>query len=750
MITRVAAFLRLPPKSTPAVLHGESNEAQSLGIWPALSLKWRAIRPQPNDLFNAQGQGGSLSCCPAEEEDTDLESVATLSSTNSAKRAERLAQAVERELQGPGTVRRPSKAVINPQLLSPPLFVPWSQVASLRGVVAVHKDLEARPHEELKVALDHPKCMFPGEKDLFLAANKKLLSQLKHAIMPLESIAPQVFQAIYQKQQAEILWLSLLRTLPQINQYWIGNDTPPLPSIFQINCGGLGGRALEGDTPPHFHCTCPPVGESQVYGPSLPPADVYEDQIIAVATGCTTGVHEVATLFAHTQDPFQKWEDLGLGKASLLYQRSQKVFESARLLPAHRRLPHKAFLSGLWWKLHSLQPMRLVACMPMLSCLQQVVSAAPVHFTINGFSAGSYTGAVIALAIRCIWPTCQITARLGAIAMPKGVLTALIATADPERHHYYLVHAAEDRLCDWKPSAADLDMLQRSLYVTYVEDSARWMGSHKHNYWHWLQCQLPQGSVKLAQLKLSHPDVIPRRDRIAAPMRLASWIRFDTVMTSEDWEGAISLLVANLHRSDKDLLHLLQQCVAGQCIAYWDVALVPLPGDFAPLPTPAETGLACPVRWAFPPSLQIMESRPSPFQVLAIAEVGDTVTADHLLQMATLAAEHKPTVLGIPGHLPLPYQLECTVMLLRSLHGLFQLLTTGGTLTYCPQAGEFATALSTAAREDNGHIISLAAGLALALKSGNLHLRWQGCLEPAKLGPLPFCLPGWLSLPTSK
>ena len=249
-----------------------------------LSLKWRAIRPQTNDLFNAQGQGGSLSCCPAEEEDTDLESVATLSSTNSAKRAERLAQAVERELQGPGTVRCPSKAVINPQLLSPPLFVPWSHVASLRGVVAVHKDIEARPHEELKVALDHPKCMFPGEKDLFLAANEELLSQLKHAIMPLESIAPQVFQAIYQKQQAEISWVSLLWTVAQINQYWIGNDTPPLPSIFQINCGGLGGRALEGDTPPHFHCTCPPVGESQVYGPSLSPADVYEDQIIAVAT----------------------------------------------------------------------------------------------------------------------------------------------------------------------------------------------------------------------------------------------------------------------------------------------------------------------------------------------------------------------------------------------------------------------------------------------------------------------------------
>ena len=35
----------------------------------------------------------------------------------------------------------------------------------------------------------------------------------------------------------------------------------------------------------------------------------------------------------------------------------------------------------------------------------------------------------------------------------------------------------------------------------------------------------------------------------------------------------------------------------------WDVALVPFPEDFAPPPTPAETELACPVKWAFLPSL---------------------------------------------------------------------------------------------------------------------------------------------------
>ena len=37
----------------------------------------------------------------------------------------------------------------------------------------------------------------------------------------------------------------------------------------------------------------------------------------------------------------------------------------------------------------------------------------------------------------------------------------------------------------------------------------------------------------------------------------------------------------------------------------WDVAL-PFPGDFAPLPTLTETGLACHVGWEFPPSLNVL------------------------------------------------------------------------------------------------------------------------------------------------
>ena len=45
---------------------------------------------------------------------------------------------------------------------------------------------------------------------------------------------------------------------------------------------------------------CPPVGDSQVYGPSLTPTDVVQKECVEEAAGCTTGIHEVATLCSRT------------------------------------------------------------------------------------------------------------------------------------------------------------------------------------------------------------------------------------------------------------------------------------------------------------------------------------------------------------------------------------------------------------------------------------------------------------------
>ena len=52
----------------------------------------------------------------------------------------------------------------------------------------------------------------------------------------------------------------------------------------------------------------------------------------------------------------------------------------------------------------------------------------------------------------------------------------------------------------------------------------------------------------------------------------------------------------------------------------WNVALVPFWRIL--LLHLAETGLACPVSWAFPPSFCILESKPTKFRALATAEAG--------------------------------------------------------------------------------------------------------------------------------
>ena len=149
-----------------------------------LLLKWRAILPGSSDLFPGQVRGDSLSCCPEREDDDDLESASTPSSNTSSRRASQLAQAVARDSTNNSQTHCLGQTVPSPQLLSPPLFVSWSQVADLRGIIGVHKDHEACPYDELKAAIDHPKGLVPGEKDFFLKANDDLLSQLENSVMP--------------------------------------------------------------------------------------------------------------------------------------------------------------------------------------------------------------------------------------------------------------------------------------------------------------------------------------------------------------------------------------------------------------------------------------------------------------------------------------------------------------------------------------------------------------------------------------
>ena len=65
-------------------------------------------------------------------------------------------------------------------------------------------------------------------------------------------------------------------------------------------------------------------------------------------------MHEVATLFALTQNPCQKWEDLGYGKAALLHQRAQHVLCKQRgyslLIDGCRTRPFSVVFGGSFFR----------------------------------------------------------------------------------------------------------------------------------------------------------------------------------------------------------------------------------------------------------------------------------------------------------------------------------------------------------------------------------------------------------------
>ena len=58
--------------------------------------------------------------------------------------------------------------------------------------------------------------------------------------------------------------------------------------------------------------------------------------------------------------------------------------ESSEATPCSPTAAAPGLLSGLWWKLLSLQPLRLLAYLPVLGCLRPAAQEDPTHFTVNG------------------------------------------------------------------------------------------------------------------------------------------------------------------------------------------------------------------------------------------------------------------------------------------------------------------------------------------------------------------------------
>ena len=95
------------------------------------------------------------------------------------------------------------------------------------------------------------------------------------------------------------------------------------------------------------------------------------------------------------------------------------------------------------------------------------------------------------------------------------------------KRQLHLIHHAEDRLCVWNPSRADMVQLRQfDFRITYVTGWRAYLGNAQHNYAHWTKVALPEGRHDLSTLE-QIPGVLPFEVYAQAPLRLISWCSFE-------------------------------------------------------------------------------------------------------------------------------------------------------------------------------------------------------------------------------
>ena len=165
--------------------------------------------------------------------------------------------------------------------------------------------------------------------------------------------------------------MGILKHMADHHEFWLTTATAPPPDCVQIHCGGLGEGALGGSDAPTFDCTHPRVDGACVCGPSLAPVD---------------------------------------------------RLEAARLLPAHRRLPHVTFLNGLWWKLLA-QHSRSVLLRASRICSYVAVASARLScIVLQNFASKALALAAILLALRRLFPHADSLPSLEPWRCQKGCL----------------------------------------------------------------------------------------------------------------------------------------------------------------------------------------------------------------------------------------------------------------------------------------------------------------------------------------
>ena len=322
--------------------------------------------------------------------------------------------------------------------------------------------------------------------------------------------------------------------------------------ILHIDCPGLGSDSLDLAPCPDITVCCLAVGNTQVYGPTLTPVDMPTHNGHVVAYGDTSGIHEMTVALLGIENNAFRWEKLGLGAAHDILHRALLIFQPAQRLPAHRRPPHAFVISACSLKLSMLHPQSQKHWLHVLhdAYINSLEDSRPIQ--LRGFSAGSYTAAVIALILANQLTQWQIRLNIGAYADPATVLTALCAKAAIRQIHSSIVHLEAGQLCLWGASAISCFQLPPHFMLSYITGQPRWMRAPYHNYAHLLSVQLPAGVHDAHQLVLNVADLIPYKRRLGTPLRLITWMRMRTI----NLEGSSRNIVEAL-RSPEPVQQLL-------------------------------------------------------------------------------------------------------------------------------------------------------------------------------------------------
>ena len=302
------------------------------------------------------------------------------------------------------------------------------------------------------------------------------------------------------------------------------SEDPADCSIFVVDAPGLNSADLGLTPAADLVIASPRSNESQLYGASLCPANTgVKDDICAYAN--TPAGHEFSAFLYHLHDPGQLWEVLALGTSLNIYRQANFVLRAAQRLPAHRRLPHDIFLISASLRLLALHPSSLQVFASMLYPTQLTVRQTNIapQLIIRGFSAGSYTGAVLSLLANALPVPWRIQVNLGAIAMPPAILASLHAIAADQSHRVRLVHLEKDQLCRWHET--NVALACQLLPTTYFTHAPGWMRAPFHTYEHLVPLTLPLGSQDFLAVWRELPELLPYHFRIAVPLRLVTWMR---------------------------------------------------------------------------------------------------------------------------------------------------------------------------------------------------------------------------------